>query len=361
MSQTNPTRRARQVQNLHRHFAQQRGLPFADVLPTATIEQAVDAECLSYLDRLFSPFVTLWLFLSQLLDPDHSCRQAVARLLAYRSRQGLPPCSANTGGYCKARQRLPVSLLARLVRSSGQQLHREAPQPWLWLGRPVKVVDGSTLSLPDTPANQQTYPQARTQKAGLGFPIVRVVVDFSLAVGTVLEAAYGCYRGKQTGETGLFHQIRTVLEPGDVLLGDRCYGSYFEVVLAQQRGADVVVRMHQCRRVDFRTGQRLGREDHVVVWPKPARPEWLTPEEYAALPATLRVREVKIRVAVPGFRTQSFVVATTLLAVQEVTVADLGLLYRCRWQAELNLRALKVTLQMDVLRGQTPKQCHREL
>ena len=336
-------------------------LPFADLLDHAQVQQALDDEKVSFRDRLFSPLVTLWVFLSQVLDPDHSCRAAVARFSAWRVARGLAPCSADTSAYCKARRRLPEGVLARLTRASGRQAQEQAPPAWRWNGRTVKMVDGTTVSMPDTPANQQAFPHSRSQKPGLGFPIARLVVLFSLAVGTALDAALGRYLGKQTGETALFHTLHDNLEPGDILLMDRYYGSFWEIALAQQRGADVVSRLHQRRRADFRTGQRLGREDHVVRWSKPARPAWMDEATYAALPEALAVREVRVRVRHPGFRTRVLVVVTTLLDPAETPRADVAVLYRMRWLAELDLRALKQTLQMDVLRCQTPEMVRKEV
>ena len=243
---------------------------------------------------------------------------------------------------------------------TGRRVQDHGSAAWLWNGHPLKVVDGTTASMPDTPANQQEYPQPNSQKPGLGFPIVRMVVLFSLTVGTVLDAALGRYYGKQTGETALFHTLQHNLETGDILLADRYYSSYWEIALVQQR-ADMVCRRHQRRRADFRRGRRLGPDDHVVAWPKPVRPEWLDEATYAALPATLTIREVRVRVAIPGFRTKVLVAATTLLDAEEMPRADVALLYRLRWYAELDLRALKQTLQMDVLRGQTPEMVRKEI
>jgi hypothetical protein len=361
MAHATPTRRSRQVNQLHCQVAQAPALPFAQFLRPDVVRAALRAEHVSFRDRLFSPLVTVWVFLSQVLDPDHSCRAAVARFLAWRSAQQLPACSPDTGAYCKARQRLPEGVLARLTRVTGQQLQEQAPPAWRWHDRTVKVVDGTTVSMPDTPENQQAFPQSRSQKPGVGFPIARLVVLFSLAVGTVLDAALGRYQGKQTGETALFHTLHEHLEPGDVLLADRYYCSYWEIALAQRRGADVVCRLHQRRHADFRRGRRLGRGDHVVCWAKPARPAWLDEATYAALPAELTVREVGVRVLAEGFRTQVLVVVTTLLDAAAIPPVDVALLYRARWYAELDLRALKQTLQMDVLRCQTPEMVRKEV
>jgi hypothetical protein len=361
MAHATPSPRPRQVRQLRQQLALAPTLPFADLLPAEEVAQALDAETVTFRDRLFSPLVTLWVFLSQVLDPDHSCRAAVARFLAWRTGRGLPPCSANAGAYCKARGRLPEGVLARLTRSTGRQLQDQAPPQWRWNGRPVKVADGTTVSMPDTADNQKEFPQSRTQKPGVGFPLARLVVLFSLTVGTVLDAALGRYRGKQTGETALFHTLQHNLEPGDILLADRYFGSYWELALARQRGADMVCRLHQRRSVDFRRGRRLGPEDHVVVWAKPARPDWLDEATYAALPAMMAIREVRVRVRHPGFRTKVLVVVTTLLDPEAFPRQDVAILYRLRWYAELDLRALKQTMQMDVLRGLSPAMVRKEV
>jgi hypothetical protein len=349
------------LQAFCRQFNQDCGLPFSDVLPAERVHDALAQEAAGFRHRLFTPLVTLWLFLSQVLSKDHSCVTAVARFLAYRVGRGLPPCSARTGSYCKARQRLPEGLLARFVRQTGGDLHGQAPPAWRWHGRAVKVVDGSTVSLPDTPANQQAYPQPGGQKPGLGFPVARLVVLLSLACGAVLDLALGPCRGKRTGENALFRGLHGSLEPGDVVLGDRYFCSYFDLALLQQRRADAVLRLHQRRKTDFRQGRRLGRCDHVVLWHKPRRPEWLDEATYAALPATLQVREVRVRVATPGFRTRQVLVATTLLDAAAFPAAALAGLYRARWQAELDLRSIKQSLQMDQLRCRTPAMARKEV
>ena len=361
MAHATPRRVVGHVAAARRRFAEAAGLPFADHLPADAVEDAVRAEGVRFRDRLFPPAVTLWVFLSQVLDAVHCCRQAVARFLAWRVGQGLAPCSANAGAYCKARARLPEGLLARLARDAGRRPPDEAPDGWRWRGRTIKVVDGTTVALADTPANQRDYPQPRSQKPGVGFPLVRLVVLFSLAVGTALDAAMGPYRGKRTGEPALFRGLHDRLEAGDVLLADRCYCSYFELALVGERGCDAVFRMHQRRRVDFRRGRRLGPSDHVVTWAKPAQPEWLTPEEYARLPAELAVREVRVWVDRPGYRTRVLVVATTLRDPEAFSWREAAALYGARWYAELDLRAIKDTLQMGVLRGKTPAMARKEV
>jgi hypothetical protein len=235
-----------------------------------------------------------------------------------------------------------------------------APAAWRWLGHRVRVVDGSTLTMPDTPENQAEYPQLASQKRGCGFPIARILVVFSLAVGTVLEAAIGKYQGKQTGENSLFRTLHSTLQEGDVVLADRYFSGWFDLALLQQRGVQMVVRKHQLRATDFRTGQRLGHDDHLVCWNKPPRPEWMSQEQYATLPDSLTLRELRVRVEQRGFRTKEVLVITTLLDAEKYSAGEFAKLYRRRWQAELHLRSLKIVLQMDHLRCKTPHRVRNE-
>jgi putative transposase len=256
---------------------------------------------------------------------------------------------------------LPEAVAQKLLRQTGRQPERDAPPEWLWHQRRVLVADGTTVTMPDTPANQQEYPQIPGQQAGCGFPIVRMVVLFSLAVGTAIEVALGQYAGQRTGENSLLRTLRDQLEPGDVLLLDRAYCSWFDLAGWRSHGVDAVVRKHQTRATDFRTGRRLGHDDHVVVWSKPKRPVWMTKEQYDALPHTLTLREVRVRVTPPGFRTQTIVVVTTLLDASTYSADAIAQLYRRRWAAELNLRSLKIVLQMDHLRCLTPQRVRNEI
>jgi hypothetical protein len=361
MAHATPRRLTRQAQQACRALARTDGLPFAQHLPAAQVRDACRALGCRFRDRIFSPAVTLWTFLAQCLDADPSCRQAVARLLAWRAAAGLPRCATNTGAYCKARCRLPEALLARLARDTGAAALQRAAAPWRWLGRVVKVADGTCLSMPDTAANQKAYPQPRSQKPGCGFPLLRLVVVFSLAVGTVLDAALGGGHGPGTGEQSLFRALWDGFAPGDVLLGDRNFCSYWVVAGARARGADVVLRLNAGWAKGLKACQRLAPGERRVRLTKPARPPWMAKEDYAAAPAELWVRCVEVRVRQKGFRTQSLAVATTLWDRAGVTAADLAALYRCRWQAELYLRSLKESLQLDILRGRAPEVVRKEV
>ena len=336
-------------------------LPFHDLLDPALVEHALKRHDVAFRDRIFTPLVTLWTFLSQVLSLDHSCREAVARLIAFRIARGERPCSPETGSYCKARQRLPLEVLTDLVRGTAKRLDEQAPEPWTWNGRPVVLVDGSTVSMPDTAANQAAFPQARTQKPGLGFPIARLVAVISLATDAVRELALGPYKGKETGEPALFRSLWDRLVAGDIVLGDRCFASYFGIAPLVERGIDGLFRMHQKRKYDLRSGVVLGVEDHVVSWLKPARPDWLDEATYERLPGQMRIRELRVRIEHAGFRVDELVLVTTLLDVSEYSKADLAALYFERWNIELDFRSIKCVLRMDVLRCESPEMVEKEV
>lgn len=336
-------------------------LYFAALLPQEVILEALGEASSLWQGWIYTPAVTVWVFLSQCLSPDHSCRESVARLSAWRTAQGRRPCSPKTGAYCTARSQLPEEACRKLVRRTGRESEAAAPPEWLWHGRRVRVVDGSTVTMPDTAENQAEYPQPKTQRPGCGFPMARIVAVFSLAVGTVLEAAIGPQQGKQTGENSLFRTLHDALAPEDVVVADRYYGGWFDLALLVARGVDVVLHKHQKRPTDFRRGRRLGPDDHVVRWPKPPRPAWMSPADYARLPDELELRELRICVKQKGFRVRNLTVVTSLLDAEQYPADDVATLYRRRWSAELNLRSLKTVLEMDHLRCKTPERVRNEL
>jgi hypothetical protein len=353
-------------QLIRQAFLQAEDLPFGDLLSEETIRQAFEKENACFArdpGDIYTPAITLWAFLSQVLHAKRlrSCVAAVSRVTVLCVALGQKPPSPDTGAYCRARAKLPEQVLSRLVYDSADQLESRVPADWLWQGRHVKVGDGTTLVAPDTPDNQEAWPQPRSQKPGLGFPLLRMVVLFSLATAAVSGVAVGPSKGKQTGESALLRSLVDRLQPGDVFLGDCGFCSYLLLALLLARKVDVVVRQHQRRRTDFRLGQRLGKEDHVVVWQRPSRPTWMDEETYATIPPTLSVRELKVRVAIPGFRVQQLVVATTLTDAKRYPKSAIAGLFRQRWNAELNRRDIKISLQLDDLRGQTPAMVRREI
>jgi hypothetical protein len=303
--------------------------------------------------------VTLWAFVGQVLDPDQSCNRALARIQAHRASLALPPISTDTGGYCKARQRLPEALFSKLCLRAGEALAAQGGPADTWFGRCVKVVDGSSASMPDTPANQAVYPQPDGQAPGCGFPVVAFVAVFCLATGALLNLAMGPWF---LHDLSLFYFVRDTFVRGDILLADRAFCSYAELAILKRRGVDSVMRLHQCRKTDFRRGRIVGLMDHIVCWPKPAAcPQGLRKADYRRLPDSLDVREVRYRVAVRGFRTQQITLATTLLDAETYLPEALAALYFLRWDVELDFRHIKTTMQMDVLRCKTPAMVRKEI
>jgi hypothetical protein len=345
-------------------FATHADLPLGQLLSAADLQQAFDRYQVAFggqAKAVFTPAILLWTWLWQCLSSARSTGAAVIRTSVLLAALELPPWSEDTGTYCRARAKFPVGLVRELALTVGQRLEAAAAPAWLWHGRHVHLLDGSTVTLADTPANQKSYPQSRSQQPGLGFPLMRLVVLLGLATAAVEGLAYGPYQGKETGETALARQLFGCLRAGEVVVADRYYCSYWLVALLLALDVQVVFRMHQRRKYDFQRGQRLGAEDHVVVWDRPQRPEWMTVEEYAEVPKQLRLRELRVRVTAKGCRTKSLVLVTTLLDATEFSHDDIGELYHQRWQAELDLRSLKQTLGMDELRCTAPELVEREI
>lgn len=351
----------RRVRRCRLQMLDDQDLCLRQLLPKEQVEAALERHQVRFRQRLYTPLVTIWTFLYQVLASDQSCRAAVARLLAFLCVSGDGSGSAKTDPYCKARQRLPEPLLADLARSSGRALQRQVPPMGLLNGRPIKMADGTTLSMPDTPANQKAYPQQAGQKKGLGFPILRLVGLISLSCGTVLDVAMARYSGKRTGETSLLRRLLGQLEAGDILLADAMFSNYWTVALLLGCGVDLVSRHDGKRKLDFRKGRRLGRYDHIVDWHKPRQPSWMSPRLYRSLPETQSIRELKVEVRQKGFRCRRLHLVTTLLDGQLYRHEDLATAFRSRWHAELDLRSIKHVMQMDVLRCKSPAMVRKEI
>lgn len=344
---------------LKEKFANSLGLPFSEVLSTAMIEQALSNTGVTYYNSIYNPVVTLCAFLSQVIDTDKSLRNAVSRIIAWLSEAGESIPSPDTGGYCKARQRLPDSLPHQLIELTSQSLEEQATPEQLWCGRHVRICDGSSVLMSDTEANQALYPQHSSQKPGCGFPVAKIVVMFSLVTGALMSLLIEPFN---TSEMVMARQLYRTLQPGDVGLADQAYGTYTDLVLVHSMGADAVFRRHHKRHSDFRKGRRLGKDDHIVSWSKPQRrPNHMSLDEFQALPDYLEVREVRFWVEQPGFRTQEIIVVTTLLDPKTISKQDLAALYLLRWQVEVDLKHLKTTLGMEKLLGQTPAMVRKEI
>ena len=351
-----------QVNFLRRQFLQEGRLPFAEILSANRISQALETIGFRWNDRIYTPLMTLWVFLSQVLSADHSCRAAVARLIAHRVSQGQNPCSPETSAYCQARTRLPEKFFAAVTCMVGRALDAKVDPKWLWKGRRVYMFDGATVSMPDTEQNRTAYPLTYNQKLGMGFPIARIGAITSLACGAILSVGFCRYAGKGQGEVSLLRRMWDILQSGDVLLADRLMANWTGIFLLKQRGVETVSRLNKAtRHADFRRGKRLGKDDHIVCWIKPTSIRSVDRNMYKSLPESFLIREARFRVEQPGFRTKSIVVVTTLLDPKQTTKADLALLYRARWNNELDLRSIKSTMQMEVLRCKTPELVRKEV
>ena len=346
---------AQQQSRIRRRADQSDAFAFFNLLTSPELLDPVESLLPEHRERLFPPTETLSMFLSQALSADRSCQRAVNEAAVKRLIGGLPRLSTHTGAYCRARMRLPPSMPATLVRHTGRMMSDLLPASWCWRGHPVRLVDGTTVAMPDTPENQAVYPQPRSQEPGLGFPLARLVGLICLGSGAVLDSALGGYRGKGNDEQTLLRTLLDTLKPGDVLLGDAYYASYFLLCALKERGVEAVFEQQGSRRrsTDFRRGQRLGARDHRIELHKPKlKPDWMTPTQYAQAPDTLTVREL---------RTGGKILVTTLLCPRETPKGALKALYRERWHVELDLRHIKTTLGMETLSCKTPAMAQKEI
>jgi putative transposase len=353
--------------HLLRSFAQ--GGPDDTLLTEQDIDQACQRHHVCFAgqpDAIWTPALTLWAFLWQCASAAKTCSAACARALAWRLALGLGPCSVNTGAFCKNRAKLPEPFLRDLCTTLAGRLEAQAPDGWRWRGRAVKVIDGTVCTAADTEENQKEYPQRDNLPGGVGFPLVRLVVLFGLATAACLDAVFGAYSGKGAGETTLARLLLARLSPGDVVLGDRIFATYWLIAGVRAGDADCVFRLHAHRRRDgssqsSRLQRALGQGDNLVVWARPKCPAWMDEATYAAMPKELRVRIVWRRLEVPGFRTKEIEIVTTLLDEEAYPATEVVSLYRRRWSAELNLRSLKAGMKMEHLWCKTPEMVRKEV
>ncbi len=285
------------------------GLPFKQLLPESVIEQAIGELKIKYKRRLFDPIVTLWAFLSQVLDTDKSCHNAVSKIIAYLAGEGVELPSTDTSGYCQARARLPEKLLEKLFGKAAQSLSEKVATEHLWCGRNVLIIDGSTVSMPDTVENQKEYPQPSSQKPGCGFPIAKIGVIFSLMTGAAIAL---CIDVMNTHDIKLARNLYSFLKPNDVLVGDRAFCAYADMFAIKKLDCDAVFRKHQSRTTTMRKGKIVGDCDKVVTWYKPKScPKGLSKDEFDALPPSITVREIYYYIVIPGFRSQRVSLITT--------------------------------------------------
>jgi hypothetical protein len=326
-------------------------------LPTALFDPT--SQKANSRQRVFSLGRTLWCFCWQVLDPKRSCRAVVRQVQAHFALKQGPSLDENTSAYCQARARLPVQRFQKCLQASAAKADQLAKGWGTFLGRPVTAVDGSTFLLADTPANQACYPQPAGQDPGCGFPLMKIVLLFSLASGAILALAKA---NKHNSERGLFRRLWDCLGAGAILLCDRGFGDYPTLASLKQRGIDAVARLHQSRIVDFRKAKRLGPQDGLFVWKKSLRrPNYLSKKEWHRLPATLTVRIIRFTVKSPGFRPKQITLVTTLLDPKLCSAQALAELFLQRWRMELCLDDLKTTMGMEHLRTKSPSMVEKEL
>jgi putative transposase len=341
-------------------------LPFSDVLTEDDIKDAFDEEDAWFAeeeDDIYTPQVTLWAFLSQVLHKgtNQTCLGAVARVIVLLTTLGREPCLKNSGAYCKARAKFPEVVIERLAIQIAHGCEKGIPEEHLWKGLHVKLADGTTVSMPDTESNQEEYPQSASQEPGIGFPVARMVLLLSLATAMVCGMAIGPCAGKETGELALMRQLLDQLDEGDVLLADRYFCSYFMIALLLRQNVDMVARLHHARKEDAYRVKRLGYKDYLIRWQRPDRPAWMDRETYKGMPETITLRQIEVNVTEEGFRTKSFSVVTTLLDTEDYPRIDIASLYRQRWLAEVDILAIKESLGMDVLSCKSPAMVRKEI
>src|SRR6516165_9631020 len=339
-------------------FARNAGLPFAQVLTEAAILDVLNDHGVQYRDRVFNPVTTIWGFLSQVLSDDHSCRDTVARIIAHQAASGARVCTPNTASYCNARSRLHTDVLRTLAKRTAQELQAGAVPEWKWQGRDVFIADGSHVSMPDTAPNQASYPQPQVQRPGIGFPLARLTVLLSLATGACHDLAMAPYAGKGTGGKTLLRQLYDTLVPGDVVLADALFDDYFIAWELRQRGIELVARA-QYQRVATQTVQSRPDGD-VIVWQRPNKPHGMKGEQYRTYPKTLTMRQVSVDARDKGNRVEQFKVITTILDAS-IDAGQIGGLYERRWDGEVDIRSIKSTMKMDILRCKTPEMVRKEI
>ncbi|MBL9178953.1 MAG: IS4 family transposase [Verrucomicrobiaceae bacterium] len=331
------------------------------LLPADFFAKAPDAK--AQRERLYPPVTLFWAFLFQVLNPAMPCQEVVGKVRAWvisRGEKRRKP-SLGTAAYCEARCGLSLRLPQAVFDELREHLQRRAASAWLWCGHHVKVLDGTSFSMPDTGDNQLQWPQPCTQKKGCGFPVAKMLGLFCLSTGAWLGHALSKWKAH---DLGLWHLISHLLVKGDVLVGDAGFCAYALMAELKGRGIHTVFRLHQKRPKDMRRGKKLGRDDRLQDWHKPAQRPAGSPWKKRAwnkLPASLEVRVVRVKIERKGFRTRCLWIATTCTDAVRYPAEKLAELYYRRWSIELFYRDIKTTMHMEVMRTKTPDMVRKEL
>ena len=313
-------------------------------------------------ERIYTPKLTFFAFLDQVLNPDSSCRSAVDQILSYyHSLPHYPDINSDTSAYCQARARWTCDELMDIRNHLAGRItiHGDTLLPGIPGQRPIKVIDGTCLNMPDTAANREICPQSTDQKPGCGFPLIRMVGVFSLKTGVLLDETSAPYA---ISENSLFQDLWPTFQAGDILLADRNFSSYASIASLKQQVVDCLFHLHASRKSDFRKGLRLGPRDRLITWTKPKdKPANLTQDQWELLPATLTVRMVRVRLATSNGRCKTVTLVTTLTDPKLWPAKLLVALYHRRWKIELYWDDIKTTLHMDMLSCKTPAMIHKEI
>jgi hypothetical protein len=326
-----------------------------NLLTSPDLFKKVESLLPEHRERRFPPTETLSMFIAQVFQQDPSCQNVVNQAAVKSLVSGLDPCSTHTGGYCRARKRLPSQMPKDLAMFIGQSIEENVPVSWRWHDRRIRVVDGTSITMPDTKDNQSVYPQQGGQKAGLGFPIARLVAVTDLNSGAVQGAAFGRFMGKGSDEKALLRSLSDIFEAGDIILGDAFFPSYLFIAEMLDKGVDILMEQIGGRRqsTDFRLGSSLGKLDHIFEITKPGKkPDWIDQATFDKLPDTIAIRE---------FKTKGRIMVTTMKDVKTYSKKSLYSLYKKRWEIETNLGQIKTILGMNVLSCKTPEMIEKEI
>lgn len=325
------------------------------------INEATHGKGINSREAIFTPTLTFWAFLSQVLSPGSSCRQALTKVQIACAKLKCKAPLSDTSVYCKARHRLPVGDLKRIHQHSARRLETNNPSMDLWKGFRALLVDATGLSMPDTEANQARWPQSSSQAEGCGFPSITMVGLFSYVSGALIEFVHGTLT---EDENVLFYKMKQVLGKGDLIVGDRLYCTYANICWLLEQGAEVVLRKHQKRNSEKGKIEKLGKNDCIVHWRRPhslGAHSGVTKLLWEKLRPALRLREVTFEVACKGHRTRKITLVTTLLDPKRYPPESLAELYYKRWRIELWFDDIKTSMQMDVLRCKTPEMIEKEI
>jgi len=311
--------------------------------------QTIQSKLPKHRRRLYAPIETLSMFVSQALSQDGSCQKVVNE-----SAMSDINRSVSTGGYCRARTRLSEDMVSQLAKAVASHNEQRVKSSWLWKGKKVYLVDGTTLAMPDTPANQDAFPQTSALCQGLGFPICRIVGIVSLSSGSLINAAVSPYHGKGACEQVLLRSLLSTFKCGDVVLADAFYSTYFLIEHMIANGIDIVFAQHGARKrvSNFDTGISLGKADHLITLTKPKKPDWMREEDYDLKADVIKIRELK---------TGGKILITTMLNPKRYPLKVIGELYKQRWQIEVDLRNIKSTLGLRTLHCKSPQMAIKEL